>query len=354
MKRPVVPAALVTLLVAFAPAAQAQGETADLLRQSRELYERLEIERALPILRRVVSPDWPFEVTDAQRVEAYKYLGASLSLVGRSDSAVLYFRAALERDPFTDLDPAQFTPAQVAAFAAARRRTFAVGVRAGGERRVDPRTQRVVFTAVTTHAAALRGSIRAVGGEEAESITLFDGTNEGARELAWDGLARDGRLAAPGRYEVLVIGRSQIVARTDTARTYVDLAHDVERLEDTLHTLAPGELLPERYRDGAAGLDLVKGLSVAAGALLISGILTNERLGAGQEARWVAGAAVGVGVTAFLYRRRHAAIPVNVAANETRRSARRAANDAIRQRNSERLGRTVLLIKPATASMSGP
>jgi hypothetical protein len=353
MKRPVVPAALVTLLVAFAPAAQAQGETADLLRQSRELYERLEIERALPILRRVVSPDWPFEVTDAQRVEAYKYLGASLSLVGRSDSAVLYFRAALERDPFTDLDPAQFTPAQVVAFAAARRLTFAVGVRAGGERRVDPRTQRVVFTAVTTHAATLRGTIRAVG--EAASITLYDGTNEGARELAWDGLARDGRLAAPGRYEVLVIGLSQmIVARTDSARTYIDLAHDVERLDDTLHTLAAGELLPERYRDGAAGLDLVKGLSVAAGALLISGILTNERLGAGQEARWVAGAAVGVGLTAFLYRRRHAAMPVNVAANETRRAARRAANDAIRQRNSERLGRTVLLIKPATASMSGP
>ena len=131
MKRRLIPAALATLLVATATAAAAQGGTAELLRQSRELYERLEIERALPILRRVISPDWPFEVTDAQRVEAYKYLGAALSLAGKRDSAVLYFRAALERDAFTDLDPAQFTPNQVAAFAAARRLTFAVGVRAG-------------------------------------------------------------------------------------------------------------------------------------------------------------------------------------------------------------------------------
>lgn len=346
MKCAVVPAALGMLLVAVAPAAPAQGGTADLLRQSRELYERLEIERALPILRRVVSPDWPFEVTDAQRVEAYKYLGASLSLVGKSDSAVLYFRAALERDPFTDLDPAQFTPAQVAAFAAARRLTFAVGVRAGGERRVDPRTQRVVFTAVTTHGAALRGTVRAVGGG-ADSITLFDGTNEGARELAWDGLARDGRLAAPGRYEVLVIGLSQIVAHTDSARTYIDLAHEVEPLEDTLPLLGPGELLPERYPESAAGLDLVKALGVAVGALAISGVLTNERLGTGNESRWVAGAAVGVGLTTFVFRRRHGARPANVAANATMRAARHAANGAIRQRNDARLGRTVLLVSPA-------
>lgn len=349
-----VAAALVTLLVASATAAPAQGETAELLRQSRELYERLEIERALPILRRVVSPDWPFEVTDAQRVEAYKYLGAALTLAGKGDSAVLYFRAALERDPFTDLDPAQFTPAQVAAFAAARRLTFAVGVRAGGERRIDPRTQRVLFTAVTTHAAALRGTVRAVGGGGTESITLFVGRNEGARELAWDGLAGDDRLASPGRYEVLVIGLSRIVAQTDSARIYFDLAHEVEPLEDTLPPLAPGELLPERYREATAGLDLVKALGVAAGALAISGALANDRLGAGKEARWVAGAAVGTGLAAFVYRRRHAAAPQNVAANETRRAARRAANDAIRQRNAERLSRTVLLVSPAAGIGSPP
>src|SRR5207247_2292682 len=82
----------------------------------------LEVERALPLLRQIISPNWPFEVTRDQRVDAYKYLGACLAVAGKRDSAVLYFRAAIERDPFTDLDPSLFTPAQLATFGEARRR----------------------------------------------------------------------------------------------------------------------------------------------------------------------------------------------------------------------------------------
>ena len=344
MKRAIAPATLVMLL-AFATTAPAQGGTAELLRQSRALYERLEIERALPILRRVVSPDWPFEVTDAQRVEAYKYLGAALALAGKPDSAVLYFRAALERDPFTDLDPTQFTPTQVRAFAAARRLTFAVGLRAGGERRVDPRSERIVFTVATTHAAAVRATLRAVGATD--SLMLFEGVTEGARELAWNGLAADQRLAPPGRYEILVVGRSQVIARTDSTRVFLDIRHEVEPLEDTLPPLAPADLLPERHGDATAGNDLIKGLGVAAGALFLSALLSNDRLGEGNGGRWVAGTAAAAGVGAFLYRRRHLAIPANVAANQPRRLAWRSANDAVRQRNADRLARTILVIAPA-------
>lgn len=351
MKRSVIPAALVTLLVAVAPAAPAQGETADLLRQSRELYERLEIERALPILRRVVSPDWPFEVTDAQRVEAYKYLGASLSLVEKSDSAVLYFRAALERDPFTNLDPAQFTPAQVAAFAAARRLTFAVGVRAGGERRIDPRTQRLVFTAVTTHEAALRATMRALGATE--YVVLYEGPNDGVREIGWNGLTADGRLAPPGRYDLSLVGRSQIIRQADSLRVFLDVRHEMEPLEDTLPAWGPGELLPERHSESAAGLDLLKGLGVAVGALAIGSLLANEQLGTGREGRVMAGAAGAAGIAAFFYRRAHREIPQHVALNATRRAARDAANASTGRRNADRVARTLLLVTPASAS-AGP
>src|SRR6184192_4367133 len=38
----------------------AQGSTAELLGQAHEFYERLEVERALPLLRQIVSPNWPF------------------------------------------------------------------------------------------------------------------------------------------------------------------------------------------------------------------------------------------------------------------------------------------------------
>src|ERR1041385_9272252 len=90
-------------------------------------------------------------VTGVQTCALPIYLGACLALAGKRDSAVLYFRAAIERDPFTDLDPTQFTPAQLATFAEARRRTLAVAVRPVQPARVDPRTARVTFIVVATH-----------------------------------------------------------------------------------------------------------------------------------------------------------------------------------------------------------
>src|SRR6058998_3337705 len=148
MRRPVLG---LTLVVAASPAVHAQTETADLLRQAQELYEQVEIERVMPLLRQIVSPGWTFEVTPDQRVLAYTYLGASLALLGARDSALLYFRGAIEREPFTDLDTRRFTPAQVTLFQQARGLTFAVAARPVAAARLDPRTERATFTVVTTH-----------------------------------------------------------------------------------------------------------------------------------------------------------------------------------------------------------
>jgi tetratricopeptide (TPR) repeat protein len=342
----------VVLVLGFPNTVAGQAGTAELLQQARQLYERLEIERALPILRQVVSPEWPLEVTTAQRVEAYKYLGAALALRGQRDSAVLYFRAALERDPFADLDPAQFTPAQVAAFAAARRLTFSVGARPVSETRIDPRTGPLAVTVVTTHMAALRATLRALGGTE--YVVLYDGPNDGVREIEWHGLTSVGRLAPPGRYDLSLVGRSQIRAQADSLHVYLDLRYEVESLEDTLQVLGPAELLPERHSESVAGRDLLKGLGVAVGALAVGGLLANDRLGTGSEGGVLAGAATATGVAAFFYRRAHREIPQNVARNATRRAARDSANASIRRRNADRIARTLLLITPATGSLPEP
>src|SRR2546426_10892166 len=143
----------VVLAVGASPALAAQGSTAELLGQAHQFYERLEVERALPLLRQIVSPNWPFEVTPDQRVDAYKYLGACLAVAGKRDSAVLYFRAAIERDPFTDLDPSLFTPAQLATFGEARRRTLGVAVRPVQRGRAAPRAARRPLPVVATHPA---------------------------------------------------------------------------------------------------------------------------------------------------------------------------------------------------------
>jgi len=330
----------------------AQAGTAELLQQARQLYERLEIERALPILRQIVSPGWPLEVTNAQRVEAYTYLGAALVLRGKPDSAVLYFRAALERDAFADLDPAQFTPAQEDAFAIARRRTFSVGLRPIPETRVDPRSGGLTVTVVTTHAALLRATLRVLGGTD--YVVLYDGANAGARDVGWNGIGPDGQLAPPGRYDLSVVGRSQLGAQADSLRIYVDVRHEVEPLEDTLPPLGAGDLLPERHTESTAGNDLLKGLGVAVGALAVGSLLANDRLGTGREGRIMAGAATTGGIAAFYYRRAHREIPQNVALNDVRRAARDAANAAIGLRNADRVARTMLLITPASGSAVRP
>ena len=323
--------------------------TTQLLQQARALYERVDIERALPLLQRVVAPDWPFSVTRAQRVEAYTYLAASLVLVGAADSAARYFRAALENDPFTDLDPRRFTPGQLAVFRNARRLTFAVGARPVGALRLDPRTERVTFTVVTTHVATLRVEVRST--EAPVGRVLFQGESDGLRELSWDGLMADGRLAAPARYALLVGGRSRLEGgRSDSTRVYFDVRHELPTLEDTLRDLRPNQLLPEHYPPSAATRDLIKGLAVAGGAVLISGAVADGGLGSRNAAfpATVAATATLTGVIAFVWRRHHPDAPGNVAANARRRQERQLANAAIQRRNAERIAQTILLIAPAS------
>jgi len=346
---------VVTALVLWAvPAsARAQDSTAVVLQQARDLYERIELERSLPLYRAVLSPGWRFEVTQAQRVEARLYLGAALLLLGERDSALAHFRTALERDPFADLDPARFTPSQLEAFQAARQTVFAIAVRPVTPTRFDPRTGRMTFTIATTHAAAVRSEIRPADQETAFPVFVGEIQRGGLREIEWDGVLPSGQLAPSGRYAFVLLARSRVAARsaiaraTDSTAAYFDVKQEYPALEDTLADLGAADLLPEQYRASTAAGDLLKGLGVAAGALFLANVASNEELGsANGMATAVATVGVAVGFTSFVTRRRGAR-PDNIAANERRRAERVAANAAIRSRNAERLAQTVLLISPA-------
>ncbi len=334
------------LLVLAHPAA-GQDTTATVLRRAREFYEALNVERALPLLRQLLSPQWPFDVTPRQRAEAYKYLGAASVLVGQRDSAELQFQAALARDPFTGLDPLEFTPAQIAAFDAARRRSFAVATRPVTRARVDVRIERIAFTIVTIHAATLTALIRPA--DTTEGFRIFTGDNEGVREIHWDGLTPGGSLASPGRYELLIIGRSRLLSRTDSTRSFFDLAHEVQPLEDTIAAIPTEALLPEREPTVGLVAELAKGLGVAAGVVLLSEGLGHSELGRGQRGAVVivAGAGVVVGVVSLLSRARGREIPANIEANRRQHAARRAANEAIRRRNADKFAHPLLVITPA-------
>jgi hypothetical protein len=349
------PAALAlaaALAVAGPGASRAQGGTAEVLGQAHAFYETLDIERALPLLRQVLSPSWPFEVSPDQRVDAYKYLGAALAIAGKGDSAVLFFRAALERDAFTDLDPTRFTPAQLALFVRARRLTFAVAARPIAAGRYDPRTQQIPFTIVATHRAAVVVDLRPLAGGPA--AVVYQGDNDGLRDLDWNGLQGDGRLAAPGRYALTVVGRSLLQTATDSATVYFDLTHEVEPLEDTAAALQAADLLPERRPASAATGDLLKGAAVAGAAWVVADRLPNRALRGGGGtpvgAPVFIGAGVVTGVASFFYHRRHREIPENIVMNSLRRGVRQTANAQILARNQERIARTAIVIAPAAGT----
>lgn len=342
------PAVAAVVLATVAPALRAQGPADSVLAQAKTLYERLEVERALPLLRELLSSARALEVTRAQRVEALKYLGAAHAVMGQRDSAVSQFRAALDWDPFTDLEPTRFTPGQIAIFAEARRQTFALGVRLVVAMRLDPRSEVLPFSIVTTHRARLRAELARLG--DSAGVVLWDDASEGFRELRWGGVYLAGRLAPPGRYRLSVIGHSTLLDRGDSATVYFDLARDGPALEDTLPDLDSLDLLPEMATPAVRRGDLLRSLAAAAGVLIIAGGLADNRLGGGDtEASIVAGAAVLTGVTAFVLRR-DGRITRNVQANREREEQRRAANEAIRTRNLERIARTALVVAPAVGA----
>lgn len=337
---------LVALLIVPTTAA-GQSNTAELLDRAIRYHADLDVERELVILRRVISPNSPFVVTHEQRVLAYKYLGAALIVSGRADSGVVYFRAALERDPFVDLEPQKFTPSELAAFAEAKRLTFGLGVQSIVVDTIDPRLERLGVTVLSTHAADLRVELRPAGA--LSGVTLFAGTNDGPRELRWDGLLADGRLAPTGRYELLVTGMSRLTQRADSARVYFSIAQDFAPLEDTLPALRSDELLPERHPSGMGRSELLKGVGVAAAAMLVPRIFAHGELDGGGRtfATGVAVTASVAGVAGFIHRQRHREIPANIADNARRLAERATTNAAIMARNRERLAQARLLTAPA-------
>ena len=323
----------------------AQGNTDEALSQGITMYENLEIERAVIVLRRVISPSSPFEVSREQRVTAYKYLGAALAILGQSDSSVVYFRAALERDPFLDLDPDRFTQQEQTALAEARKKSFAVGLRPLVESRWDPAREQITFATVTTHQAALRLEIQP--GDGGPAIALHDREGDGIREITWNGILGT-RLAPPGAYELQVIGRSLLTGRVDSTSLPFTLRHDFPALEDTLAALRPDELLPERRPPSAGRTSLLKGLGIATATLILPRLVGNSHVrdGGNGMSTIAATAAAGAGVMALVVTRRSPEIPANIAQNNQRRAERAAINAAITRRNQERLALTKLVLVP--------
>ena len=342
-------------LLGLAPLAQAQT-TRQRLNNAIALYKDFQVEAARPILMEIVSPGYLQQITAAERVEAYKYLGASYALQG-SDSAVTFFVAALDFDPFTDLNPADFSATEIGPFNVARTQIFKVGLRAIEPRVVDPgdNTTAYNFRIITTQRAALTVELIRQSDNQSAAI-LHQGESNGLRTIPWLGLLPNGEYADSTNYILRATARpvgGAVGTETSTSQ-FLRIEHSYEPLEDTMPDFRVGaELLQEAYPPRAPWNDLVKGTAMALVALGLPALALTDDLAARQTHMMAAaGIGLGAGAISFSYRRQNRSIPEAVRENERRRQLRNAYNAGVRQRNADRLRNRKIIITP-TAGVGG-
>jgi hypothetical protein len=330
-------------LVTLAHPVFAQRAPGEVLSRGIILYEELQLERAVVLLREVTSPSTTV-ATMAERVQAMKYLGATFSLLGQRDSAIAYFRRMLERDPFTDLDPAVFTTQERGLFALARRQTFVVGVRTLSDTGFVPGQGGVSLRFVTTQHARVQAIVRRPGG--AESLAAFRWTAEGASESPWDGLDQQGQRLPAGRYQLDVTATATTDSASDTVTLRFDVNYEHEPLEDTL-AFDPRSLLPERRPPSIARSQLAAGLALASFAIAVPSVIGNDDLsGTRKHAVVMATVTASGGIASFFLLRRGSGIPANVLENARRREQHLRQNREIRERNAARLASARMIITP--------
>ncbi|HEY2805057.1 MAG TPA: hypothetical protein VGI92_04280 [Gemmatimonadales bacterium] len=318
------------------------------LRQAIRRYENLDIDRARTMFEQVISPSSPFQVTEAQRVTAYKYLGATYATLGKADSAKMFFKAALSRDPLVDLDPRAFGEQERQTFQQARLEVFRVGLRPIPRDTIDPRSGHVNITVATTHGGHVRVELRSAD-DETQRVTLFDGAVEGPRDISFNGLnPRDGSFIPPGAYDVVVLGEDTVRASAiDSTSALIEIGWDRAPLADTIASLGANDTLPTRLPSSTATRELVLGVGLAATAILASKVIGQSDLeGRGALSAAVAGAGVMGGIYAYLHRRNHPEIPANVAENAARQQRRAAVNGRIMAENTTRIQATKVIIRP--------
>jgi len=345
----------VALAGLLATRAHAQNPTEDAIKQGIAAYENFQVERARPLFKQIISPGYPYQVTDSQRVTAYKYLGASYAVLSIADSAITYFSAALDYDPFTDLDAANFSASELGPFAIAKTKVFKIGIRPIYSAVVNPRVDSTayVFQLVSTHKARMTVElIRQPDGNLKES--LFDGDADGPRPIKWDGLMRStgGKIADSATYILRVsatdagLPAGQAAGPAITSTLFLKVEHSYEPLEDSLPTLTDSMLLADRIPSAAPWFDLAKGVMVGVAAYAFPAVLLSSDVS--WQVHAIVGSVAGIasGAGSFLYRSKKREIPGNVTENRRRQQQRADFNAGVKARNDQRIARTKLIITP--------
>jgi hypothetical protein len=356
----------VALLALGARPAAAQS-VADPLATAKEAYAKSNVELAKNIFATIIASRQ--QVTPEQRVTAYKYLGAYWALQsspGARDSANSFFLAALDFDPFTDLDRTIFAADEQAAFARARAGIFRVGVQPVEPRALDPTSarpdsSRYTFRVVSTRGARMTVSVVGITDPNKKEILATMGNSDGVRDVIWNGLINNQR-ADTGLYQIQLEAvdnaRPGSTPVVEQQRFRID--HFVAQLEDTLPAFRDvnfggTDTLRSRYSSAKPYTDGAKGAFVASLAAAIPYIVissTQRKSMSGASTHLGIGISLGAiaGTGAAWYATVHRDDSRAARENERRRNARAAFNAGVRARNRARLDKTILIIRPLSSA----
>lgn len=339
---------LVSLLLAPALGG-AQGTTREQINRAIAMYNNLQVEAARPILLNIISPSYLQQVQPDERVDAYKYLGASYAVLGAPDTAATYFVAALDFDPFTDLDVDLFGPQELDAFNKAKRSIFKAGIAPVVSRLVNPRVDSThyAFRVITTSRGQVNVTVLKQTDSTRNRVELFNGSNEGLRQVRWNGVLTSGQFADTGIYLVRVTAQRDGGGAEIREQQFFRIEHHHEPLEDLLPEFRPEQKLVDRISTSAPYMDLAKGIFAAAATFGIAQFTLNQDV-KGYTTHVAGAGVVGLvaGTWSFLYRRNNRTIADNARENARREAERARYNTAVQARNDARLDARLVIITP--------
>jgi hypothetical protein len=359
--------AQIALLLLAAQGAGAQQSIPELMRQGMEAYERSNAEAAKNYFATIIASRQ--QVTIDQRVTAYKYLGAYWALQsspGAADSATQFFLAAIDYDPFTDLDRRIFAADEQRAFANARAAIFKVAVAPVEPKAIDPTStnpdsSRYTFRIVSTRSARWTASIVSLIDPNKQEVIGTMGNSDGLRDVVWNGLINNAR-ADTGLYEFRLQAednRRQGSPIIERQRFRIEHVH--AELEDSLPPfgdvkLGATDTLQSRYSDFKPYGEGGRGLFIATVAGALPVLALSQRKNMSQwGSHFGVGVALGIvgGIGGYTYATQHRADARAVAENARRRDERARFNAGVVARNRARLDKTMLIIRPLTSAGTG-
>ena len=307
--------------------------------------EATETEGAVELLHQILATPPAAPLSTLQR-DAQVQLGVASWSLGLYDSASVHFQAAISIDPFTSLDRETFNPDLLALFRAAKRATFAIGVRPPPDTALALRERWPVAIAVTRP-----GTVRlwltapALGGRDTLTATAaVDST-------VTVPLALVGRDTAPlpaGRYR-LAVEWSDAQGRSPGPTLALEVSPHVA---DTLlpEPAPPDSLYRLEVRFGRPShAGLARGVGFGLGAGLMPLLLANSRLRGSESRAVTVGVALSLaGVAGYVLGRPRQPLPENIAYNRALRADWEVRNRAIAAANEQRRG--VVLVRVRVVS----